>query len=86
MFEECGTLAELNAARIKAASEGVDLITINNEYNCKRQAILNGKKKFKEIYPIKVKPREVTQYCGVPIAGRAEVPGCIVMTENGFLY
>lgn len=86
MFENCGTLAELNAARIKASSEGIDLITINNAYNARRQDILTTRKPFVALTPIVVKPREVKDYCGVPVAGRSTVAGCIQLTASGFLY
>lgn len=86
MFENCKTLAELNAERIKATSNGEDLIAVNNDYNKRRQEILNTHKPFVELTPIHVEPREVKKYCGVPVCGRTSVKGCIQLTATGFLY
>lgn len=86
MFEECNTLAELNAARIKASSEGIDLIELNNAYNARRQEILTARKPYVQLKPIVVAPKEVIQYCGVPVVGRTQVAGCIQLTDKGFLY
>ena len=86
MFSSCNTLAELNAARIKAAGEGADLMTVNNEYNKRRQEILNSRVSFVRLTPIVVKPRETQQYCGVPVFGRSEEKGVIQFTKQGFLY
>ena len=86
MFDDCKTLAELNAARIKATTGDCDLVAINNEYNKRRQEILTTRKPFVELTPIIVKPREVVQYCGIPVAGRSEQIGTIQLTNVGFLY
>ena len=86
MFEECKTLMELNAARIKASSDGIDLTTVNNCYNQRRQEILSAKKPYVELQPIVVKARDIQKYCGIPIAGRSKVEGCIQLTPAGFLY
>ncbi len=86
MFSNCSTLAELNAARIKAANEGKDLMTVNNAYNARRQEILNARSTFVRLTPIVAKPREVKQYCGIPVIGRCEERGCIKFTPKGFLY
>lgn len=86
MFEECNNLAELNAARIKAANESTDLVALNNAYNKRRQEILSEKKNYVQLKPIPFKTREVLQYCGIPVAGRSPEPGTIVLTEKGFLY
>lgn len=86
MFETCNTLAELNAARISATNEGGDLTEINNAYNSRRQEILNSRSKVFHLTPIIIQPDEVTQYCGIPIAGRSSEVGCIKLTPKGFLY
>ena len=86
MFEECTSLAELNAARIQATTGDCDLVSINNAYNKRRQEILTAKKPFMELSPIIVQPREVIKYCGVPVIGRSEQFGVIQLTESGFLY
>ena len=85
MFEECNTLTELNAARIKASSDGIDLITVNNAYNNRRREILDTKKPFVVLTPIVVSPREIKRYSGVPVVGRTSIPGCIQLTDKGFL-
>lgn len=87
MFEECKTLMELNAARIKtAALSAIDLMHVNNSYNLRREEILNAKKPYVELQPIIVKARPVQQYCGIPVAGRSTVEGCIQLTPAGFFY
>ena len=86
MFKDCNTLAELNAKRIQATSEGTDLVEINNAYNARRCEILSKRKPFVVLKPISVEPREVSQYCGVPVAGRSKEVGCISLTAKGFLY
>jgi hypothetical protein len=86
IFDDCNTLAELNAERIKATTSDVDLVTINNMYNERRQELLTSKKPFVVLKPVIVKPREVTRYSGIPIVGRTKYPGCIQLTDSGFLY
>lgn len=86
MFEQCKTLAELNAARIKETSNGTSLVEVNNAYNQRRQEILMVKKNYVKLEPIHVKAREVNKYCGVPVAGRSNKAGCIELTKSGFLY
>lgn len=87
MFENCTTLAELNAARIKATTEpDADLITINNFYNERRQELLASRAKYKKLTRITAKPVQPIQYCGVPVVGRSSKKGCIQLTPKGFLY
>lgn len=86
MFKDCKTLAELNATRIKLASEGVDLITVNNAYNVRRQELLSQRKPYTVVTPIVVEPEPVQKFVGIPIAGRNPRPGTITFTERGFLY
>ena len=55
MFDDCTSLAELNAARIKAVNSGKDLITVNNAYNKRRQEIMSQRNDFKKLQPIFIK-------------------------------
>lgn len=86
MFKECKTLAELNAKRIQATTQGIDLVEVNNAYNIRRQEILTARKPFVQVIPIVVKPKEAQQFCGVPVVGRTNKVGCIELTDKGFLY
>lgn len=86
MFDDCNTLAELNAARIQYVSKGVNLLDVNNAYNIRRQEILNSRSRYIKLTPITATPREVTLYCGVPVAGRSKEKGVIKFTKEGFLY
>lgn len=86
MFDDCTSLAELNAARIKAVNSGKDLITVNNAYNKRRQEIMSQRNDFKKLQPIFIKARTVTMFQGVPVCGRSTEPNTIVLTQGGFLY
>lgn len=86
MFENCNTLAELNAARISMTNSGAELIDVNNAYNKRRQEILSERANFVKLTPIVVKAREVTRYCGIPLAGRTTEKGTIQFSAKGFLY
>lgn len=86
MFKSCKSLLELNAERGRLVTEGVDITTINNAYNARRQELLSQRKPFTEVKPIKILPREVQQFMGIPIAGKSPISGVITLTENGFLY
>jgi hypothetical protein len=85
MFSHCNSLAELNAERIKLSAT-VPIVELNNAYNQRRQEVLNASTSFKRVHPITVIPEPVTKYAGIPIAGRSPVPGCIKLTEGGFLF
>lgn len=85
MFENCNSLAELNAERIKLSAT-IPIVELNNAYNVRRQEILNSSTSFKRVTPITVLPGEIVTYAGVPIAGRSTIPGCIQLTEGGFLF
>ena len=85
MFESCNNLAELNAARIQAASNGGDITEINNQYNLRRKEILNAKSNYRKLTAIKVSPRDVNLYAPIPIIGHSDKPGAIFLTSKGFL-
>lgn len=84
MFESCTTLAELNAARIQAASD-TDIITVNNAYNARRAEILQARANFTRITPVFVTIPEPVKYSGVPVAGYSQEEGVIKLTPAGFL-
>lgn len=87
MFENCNSLADLNAERVKLSSQpGCDLVSINNAYNQKRKDIIAGHKPYLTLEPVVVSAREVVQMAGIPVVGRSTVPGVIEMTNAGFLY
>lgn len=86
MFEECSSLAELNAARMNAVKSGYDLVEVNNAFNDRRTKLMDEGPKGIVLNAIHIRPREVVQYCGVPVCGRSSEPGVIALTPNGFLY
>lgn len=84
MFKECNTLAELNAARIKAVSSGIDIMEVNNAYNARRFEILNQRKSFTMIQFKPVPNPEPVQYKTLPIAGLSPELGVLMYKEEGF--
>lgn len=85
MFEDCKTLAELNAARIKAVSSN-DIITVNNAYNAARTRILAARNNYTKVNPVFVEIPVPMKFCGIPLAGRSQEPGVIKLTQSGFLF
>lgn len=85
MFEDCKSLGELNAARIKLSSEGVPLVELNNAYNKRRQELLKSRKPYVELTKLIPAAFQPTQYSGVPVAGYSPKAGTIMLTEKGFL-
>ena len=56
MFDNCNSLAELNAARISAtSSDNADIVSINNAYNKRRKEILAAKATF-----VRLTPQQIT--------------------------
>lgn len=84
MFENCATLSQLNAERIQLGNS-VDLVTLNNAYNKRRQEIVASRKNTIVLTPVVVKPRAVQQYVGVPVIGKSTKPFTIELTSQGFL-
>lgn len=84
MFEECNTLAELNAARIKAVSSGADLMEANNAFNKRRSEIVNARKPYKVLtFITNPEPHEdITTF--INVIGRVDTPGTIKCTKEGF--
>lgn len=85
MFRHCNTLAELNAERIKL-SKTIPIVELNNAYNARRNEVLNSTASYKRVMPTILTPKVPVQYAGVPVAGRSDKPGSIILTEGGFLY
>lgn len=85
MFEKCSTLAELNAARIQAASTE-NIIEVNNAYNARRAEILQSRSNFTRITPVFVTIEPPVKYCAIPLAGQSQQPGVIKLTPTGFLF
>lgn len=85
MFEDCNTLAELNAARIVEVQTH-PAIEVNNAYNARRVEILNARRNFTKITPVFVTIAEPVRYGGIPLGGRSDEVGVIKLTERGFLY
>lgn len=84
MFEECKTLAELNAARIKAVSSGVDITEVNNAYNAARYDILNRRKPFTVVTFKPVPDPQVAIYQTIPIGGMSGEAGTILFDGEKF--
>lgn len=84
MFNNCNTLAELNAARIKAVSSGEDITAVNNAYNARRFEILNQRKTFALLQFKPVPDPEPVLYKTLPIAGNSTDLGVIIYKEEGF--
>lgn len=85
MFEQCSSIAELNAERIKLSAT-MDLVELNNAYNARRNEILQQRSNFTRVNFIKCVASPVVKYCGVPVCGKSEVPGVIKLTQEGFLF
>ena len=85
MFENCGSLAELNAARIKAVSDGTPLVDVNNAYNARRHEILTSVRTYKTIQFTRIEKPKVQRIATLPIAGLSQEKGTISFTERGFL-
>ncbi len=89
MFDNCTTLAELNASRIQAVQAGGNIVDINNAFNARRKDIINKESNngsYTKLKVIKVTPDETVNYCGVPVAGRSSKIGVIQFTPQGFYY
>lgn len=84
MFENCKTLAELNAARIKAVTAGTDITEVNNAYNAKRYSILNQRKPFTLITFKPVPNPKPVRYQTIPIKGNSLELGTILFDGEGF--
>lgn len=85
MFETCTNLSELNAERIRLTTEGVPLVEVNNAYNEKRQKILTSRKPYVELRKLVPKAYTTKQYSGMPIAGKSDKVGSLILTSKGFL-
>lgn len=85
MFEDCNTLAELNAARTLAAQNN-PIVEVNNAYNARRIEILNARVTYRKVTPVFVTVADPVTYCGVPVAGRCAEANVIRLTQRGFLY
>lgn len=85
MFENCTSLSELNAERIKLSSS-TNIVELNNAYNEARAKIINSRNHYVKLNPILPKLEPVTKYCGVPVVGRSTEEGFIMLTEKGFLF
>lgn len=86
MFENCNTLAELTAERIRLAATE-DIVAVNNAYNARRIDILQSKSNFTRVEFTKLAeypPQD--KVCGIPIAGNSPKPATITLTESGFLF
>lgn len=87
MFDNCNSLAELNAARISAtSSDNADIVSINNAYNKRRKEILAAKATFVRLTPQQITTKEPVNYCGIPVTGRSPIVGQITITNEGILY
>ena len=85
MFEECTTLAQLNAARVQAI-QTANQVEVNNAYNKRRAEIIATKTVYTQLTPIEARKVEMPIMSCVPLIGRSKERGCITLTEKGFLY
>lgn len=88
MFENCNTLRDLNAARVKAVSvDKMDVTEVNNAYNARRQQILESAThadfKIITFHPLVFEAGP--KYSSLPIVGTATKLGCIELNAEGFL-
>ena len=84
MFEECKTLTELNAARVKKCSEGVPIVEVNNAYNARKKELLSSNINYKTISTIKLQMKtDEACYATLVYAGEALQPGTISITPKG---
>lgn len=82
MFEECTTLAELNQARVRAASGG-NIVEVNNAYNTQRRKILMSRQNFTQL-SFKTAPTVKQQAIAVlPYKGRSSRRGVIEIKRDG---
>ncbi len=84
MFDNCETLAELNAARIKAVSSGEDVTMVNNAYNARRYLILNKRKPFTVVTFKPVPTVQPSVYKTLPIEGDTPELGVLIYGKSGF--
>lgn len=85
-FNDCNNLVELNAKRIKLSAT-VDLVELNNEYNTRRQEILQMKSNYTVVPFTKVEgATPEKKLCAIPVIGKCQDAGVIRLTEKGFLF
>lgn len=85
MFEECNSLAELNAARVKAMTAGNEPVQVNNAYNERRKQILAQRRNYLTIQFKQIIVEAGSPFCSIPIAGRSQKLNTIALTDTGFL-
>ena len=85
MFEECTTLAQLNAARAQAV-QSENQVEVNNAYNKRRKEIIATHAVYTQLTPIEARVSDMPVMSCVPLAGRSKERGCIALTDRGFLY
>lgn len=85
MFENCTTLSQLNAERVRL-SQSHDIVEVNNAYNAKRTKILSSRVNYNKLTPVFVTVEPLIKYSGIPVAGRSTEPNTIKLTQKGFLF
>lgn len=83
MFSDCKTLAQLNAARIHAASTH-DIVEVNNSYNKRRMELLRASSGFKRVLTTQLTPKQSELISYAPYIGAPVQTGHIEWTPNGF--
>ncbi len=83
MFEDCNSLAELNAARVKA-STCHDVMEVNAAYNKRRAEILGASLPYKRVASTAIVRQTPQLMSHLPYVGTSSCPGHIEWTENGF--
>lgn len=84
MFAECTNLRDLNAARIKACSEGMPLVEVNNAYNERRKQLMSSSNRYTNIDTVKVEINMPdTPLASLMYLGEGRTPGLIEITQKG---
>lgn len=83
MFDECTSLAELNAARTRAVQGGADVVAVNNAYNERRKEILASRVNYFKLKEMVIAAEPAQTTMGLPIRGSSGTPGVIKITMEG---
>lgn len=82
MFSDCKTLAELNQARVQAASK-YPIVEVNNAYNEQRKKILSARNNFIQLKFIEVPKFEPQMSAALIYKGSSTKPGVIEVRSDG---
>lgn len=83
MFDEYVTLADLNAARIRAVRDGCDIVEVNNAYNQRRAVIIGMRKAIKPIIFVQTPAGQEQKYTYLNVLGNSDRPDLIKVLPDG---